>query len=530
MPVITKRDFLIAIGATVAASGASGLLLPARAAASTPDWATLPDGSAPKHGGKLVYAQTYPNWAIGSSDRGEHPYFWIDLLTRSVWNCLTWVDHDYTVRPELATSWSAADETMAVWDFSLREGVRFHNGQEMTSEDVVSSFKAHIEQRGSGFAFNWIEKIEATGPYSVRMHLTSGYAEWPYVVAEYRLVIWPAGDAESRGFDGIGTGPYRLIDVDNKRGFRAVRFDDYWMEGRPYADEIEGYITASQAAINGFRAGQFNAVFNIDPTTAGQFRDDGGVVHTSPGGDQFLLTMPKNIDMVWNDPAVRKALSLSIDREAINRIVYNDPGTWVGNDTHMTALNPEFLPREVAEDVDEARRLLAEAGYPDGVTLPAIVFCPSFPEEPRIMAIVSESVRRAGITLEIREMPCDGFSDYTMAVNAPVGRPRRSLVGPRNPSINMGRMDIAGGSTEAGGWDGELADRYSTLFAQAVAEPDDVKRFVMYQELQRIAHEDTPAIMLGGRRNMLAHRPEVVNLRSHSQNWSSRFDDFWIDI
>lgn len=84
MPVITKRDFLVAIGATVAASGASSLLLSGAAAASTPDWAALPAGSTPSHGGKLVYAQTYPNWAIGSSDRGEHPYFWIDLLTRSV--------------------------------------------------------------------------------------------------------------------------------------------------------------------------------------------------------------------------------------------------------------------------------------------------------------------------------------------------------------------------------------------------------------------------------------------------------------
>lgn len=528
MPTITKRDFLLAIGATVAASGTSSLLMSGRAYAGTPDWATLPAGATPKHGGKLVYAQTYPNWAIGSSDRGEHPYYWIDLLTRSVWNCLTWVDHDYTVRSELATDWAPADETMAVWDFTLREGVRFHNGKEMTSEDVVSSFKAHVAQRGSGFATNWIADVEATGRYSVRMHLTGGYAEWPYVVAEYRLTIWPAGEAESLGFDGIGTGPYQLIDVDNKRGFRAVRFDDYWMEGRPFADELEGYITASQTAINGFRAGQFNAVFNIDPTTADQYRDAGGEVHMSPGGDQFLLTMPKNIDMVWNDPKVRKALSLAIDRDAINRIVYNDPDSWVGNDTHMTALNPEFLPRDIAQDVDEARRLLAEAGYPDGVTLPTIVFCPSFPEEPRIMAIVSESVRRAGITLEIREMPCDGFNDYVLAVNAPVGRPRRSLVGPRNPAINMGRMDFAGTSTEPGGWHGEMAERYSTLYAQAVAEPDDARRFEMFQELQRIAHQDTPAIMLGGRRNMLAHRPEVVNLRSHSQNWSSRFDDFWI--
>lgn len=530
MNTVSKRDFLriLGMGAVTVGAGALWSAGPATAAA-LPDWAALPAGTTPRTGGKLVYAQTYPNWALGASDRGQHPYYWIDLLTRSIWNCLTWVDHDYTIRGELAESWEATDDSMAVWDFQLREGVSFHNGQEMTAEDVASSIKAHVAQKGSSFINQWIREVETTGPYSVRMHLTSGYAEWPYVLAEYRLVIWPAGEAESLGFEGIGTGPFRLVDVDNKRGFQTVRFEDYWMEGRPFVDELEGYITSSQTALNGFRSGQFNAVFNIDPTTAGQFESMGGAVHKSPGGDQFLLTMPKNIDMVWNDVRIRRALTLAIDREAINTIVYNDPGTWVGNDTHMTALNLEFLPRETANDVEEARRLLAEAGYRDGITLPTIVFCPSFPEEPRIMAIVAESVRRAGITLEIREMPCDGFNDYALAVNAPVGRPRRSLVGPRNPATNMGRMDVAGASTEMGGWHGDNAEAYSTLYAKTVAEPDERKRFEMYRELQRIAQEDTPAIMLGGRRNMLAHTPEVKNLRSHSQNWSSRFDDFWIE-
>lgn len=531
MNIITKRDFLrfLGVGAMVAGAGPS-LGSRAAQAGAVPDWAVLPEGTEPRHGGKLVYAQTYPNWAIGSSDRGEHPYYWIDLLTRSIWNCLTWVDHDYALRGELATSWEPVDETMSKWDFRLREGVLFHNGLEMTAADVVSSINAHVAQRGSGFVVQWVENVEALGKYTVRMNLVAGYAEWPFAMADYRVVIWPAGEAESLGFDGIGTGPYKLVEIDNKRGFRAVRNDNYWLEGRPYADEVEGYIATSQTAINGFRSGQFNAVFNIDPTTAGQFESAGGLVHRSSGGDQFLLVLPKNIDMVWNDVRVRRAITLAIDRNAINTIVYNDPNSWVGNDTHMTALNPEFLPRETPYDIDEAKRLLSEAGYPDGITLPTIVFCPSFPEEPRIMAIVAESLKSAGIELELREMPCDGFNDYNLAVNAPVGRPRRSLVGPRNAAINLGRMDITyAGGNENGGWTGTLAEAYFELYARALAEPDDDKRIEMYHELQRLAQEDVPAIVLGGRRNMLAHASNVSNLRSHSQNWSTRFDDFWID-
>jgi peptide/nickel transport system substrate-binding protein len=497
------------------------------AGGALPDWAALPGGAAPKTGGKLVYGQTYPNWAVGTSDNGKHPHFWIDLLTRSIWNCLLWVDHDFNLQGELAESWEPTDETLKVWDFKLREGVMFHNGKEMTSEDAVASIDAHVAQKASNFLNKWFEKAEAQGKHGLRITLNAGYAEFPYALAEYRLAIVPAAAPDVILTDGVGTGPYKLVEVDNRRGFKAVRNENYWLKGRPFVDELEGYVVNSQTAINGFRSGQFNAVFNIDPTTAGQYESAGGIVHKSTGGDQFLISLPKNLDLVWNDPRIREAISLSIDRNAINTIVYNDPGTWVGNDTHMSGLNREFLPRTKPYDPERAKQLLAEAGHPNGLDLPTIVFCPSFPEEPRVMAVVTESLKKNGINVEIREMPCDGFSSFVTQVNAPFGRPARSLVGPRNPAINLSRLVT--NDSETGSWTGAKGDEYRALYAKAIAEPDAEKRFEMYQELQRIAQSDTPAIMLGGRRNMAAHAPAVKNLKSHSQNWSSRFDDIWIE-
>lgn len=526
---ISKRDFLRLLGFGASTLGLQSMLGSFAFAqdGALPGWAALPDGAVPKTGGKLVYAQTYPNWAVGTSDNGKHPYYWIDLLTRSVWNSLVWVDHYYNLQGELAESWAATDETLKVWDFKLREGVLFHNGKEMTSDDVVASFNAHIAQKGSGFITKWFEKIEAQGPYAVRFTLNAPYAEWPYALAEYRLVVVPAAEPEVIFTDGIGTGPFKLVEVDNRRGFKAVRNENYWLTGRPFLDELEGYVVNSQTAINGFRSGQFNAVFNIDPTTAGQYETDGGIIHKSAGGDQFLIALPKNLDIAWNDPRVRLAVSLSIDREAINSIVYNDPGTWVGNDTQMSGLNAEFLARDKAYDVEAAKKLLAEAGYANGIDLPPVVFSPSFPEMPRIMAIVVESLKKAGINMEIREMPTDGFDAYVKSVNEPYGRPSAGVVGPRNAAINLGRM--VANEQEKGAWTGESADAFAKLYAETIAEPSAEKRLGMYQELQRIIQSDTPAIVLGGRRNMLAHAPTVKNLKSHSQNWSSRFDDVWIE-
>ena len=396
----------------------------------------------------------------------------------------------------------------------------------MTSDDVVSSMVFHA-MGGVGLIGGQVDRVEAQGRYGVRFFLKSPNAEFLHSVAEYRAMIFKAADPETIGFDGIGTGPFKLVEIDNARQFRSVRNEDYWAEG-PFLDELRGVIAVGNAAINGYRAGQMNAVFNIDPGQIGQFEDAGAEINAAPSGDQFWLVMPKNLDFPWNDQRVRQAMSFAIDRRRINEIVYGDPDGWTGNDTHMNGVNAEFLPRTIERDVARARALLAEAGYGEGLTLPAMAFCPSFPEEPRIYPLVSESLAEVGITLVFEERPCDGFNPFVTAVNAPIGRPRRNLVGPRNPFINLSRLSPRNAS-EPGGWIGAGAERYDALLLEAVGTADPARRLELYHEAQRIAQDEVPGIMLGGRRNMVAHSPEVKNARSHSQNWSSRFDYIWID-
>ena len=109
-------------------------------------------------------------------------------------------------------------------------------------------------------------------------------------------------------------------------------------------------------------------------------------------------------------------------------------------------------------------------------------FTASFPEEPRIFPIVTESLRAAGITLRFEERPQDGYNQYRLAVNAPVGRPARSLVGPRNAAISLQRMTAANPS-EAGGWSGPASQQYDALYVQAIGTKDDARRAEIYREI-----------------------------------------------
>lgn len=480
----------------------------------------------PRRGGRFVYTNTYPNNRVGDARNGRHPYYLLDLNTRTSYNGLTWVDEGLEVKPELATGWEGSAD-QKVWDVSLREGVRFHDGRDMTADDVVASFKFH--QANTSFA-RQIVKVEKTGTHRVRMTLDESNSEFPYILAEYQLMIMPAAPLDTIGLSGIGTGPFKIVALDPKRRIVTERFEDYWRKGYPYVDALE-VVSASgrmESALNGFRANMYDAVLGVDPGLLPDLeRIPGTQVDYSDAGDQALMILPKHEGSVFNDKRIRQALALAIDREKVARIVYGTQTGWVGNDSHLAPANKEFLPRKVKRDVAKAKALLAQAGYPNGITLPTFYFTASWPEIPRVFQVVAQSVKDAGITLPIEQRPSDGYRDWRVEDKEKT-RKHRFAYGPsgvRNPAVSLYRMRPD--NNESGYWSGPACEEYMRLYAQATAEKDAGKRRAIYVRMQEILHDDVPAIHPVGRKNMLIRKPHVRGLKNHSQWWSIRFDEVW---
>lgn len=513
---MNRREMITAVGAALAGLGLRDVLGPTGAHAQP----------APKRGGKFVYTNLYPNNRMGDAKNGRHPYYLLDINTRSAFNGLAYVNDRLQVEPELALSWTPSDDLKA-WDIQLREGVAFHNGRDMTADDVVSSFAFHKAK--TSFA-RQIDRVEKTGAHRVRMHLVKPNSEFPFILGEYQLMIMPAAPIETIGLDGIGTGPYRIVDLDPKRRLVMERNERYWRKGLPYVDRFEVASSPGrmESALNGFRGGQFDAVLGVDPGLLPELeRLPGTVISTALSGDQALMILPKHEGSPFNDRRIRQALSLAIDREKIVRIVYGGKTGWAGNDSHLTPSNPEFLPLAAKRDVARAKRLLAEAGYPNGITLPTFYFTASWPEVPRVFQVLAQSVKEAGITLPIEQRPSDGYRDWRVEDKAKT-RKHRFAYGPagvRNPGVSMYRMRPD--NNESGYWSGPACEEYMRLYDEAVVEPDALKRKFLYVRMQQILAEDVPAIHPAGRRNMLIHRKNVHGLANHSQFWSIRFDEVW---
>jgi hypothetical protein len=173
------------------------------------------------------------------------------------------------------------------------------------------------------------------------------------------------------------------------------------------------------------------------------------------------------------DRRIREALSLALDREAIVRIVYAGKFGWVSNDTHMAGVGGDFLPKDGIRDVAKAKKLLAEAGYAGGITLPTFYYSTYYPEIGRVFQVASESVKEAGITMPIEERPFDGYRKWRVEDKKHTRKHRFAMgpVGPRNPAANLFRMARPTYAVRKGDGDGGSGGAARHLSRDAAVAP-----------------------------------------------------------
>jgi peptide/nickel transport system substrate-binding protein len=247
------------------------------------------------------------------------------------------------------------------------------------------------------------------------------------------------------------------------------------------------------------------------------------------GGYHFVVQLPKHQGSPFLDKRIRQAFAFAVDRDAIVRIVYGGSAGWVGNDSHLVITDPNFLPRPIRRDVARARALLAEAGFPNGITLPTLYYSPQLPEVPRYFQVLQESVREAGITVPIEERPNDGYFRFRTGDADPsrgnYHKFAMTAVGSRNPGISLFRMRNE--YVESGYWSGPEHDRYMALYRRAMVTRSADARKEIYHAMQRILHEEVPALLPAGGNTYLVHRSNVKNMVFHPQIWSIRFEGIW---
>jgi peptide/nickel transport system substrate-binding protein len=252
---------------------------------------------------------------------------------------LTFTDPRGRIVPWLATSWKPnADAT--VWTFQLRKGVRFHDGQEMTSKDVVASMKQYVGAKESNAGLTpyfAAAGVSAVGKYGVRFRLKLPLGVFPYLLSQttYQAIVQRASDAAKPGTwvksGMIGTGAFKLKKLVEKRSAELVRHDRYW-GGRPPLDGVKvTYFTGSAPLVLALRGGQIDLAMQLSAQEVQPFKNNSKFkTYTIPTSTHRQICM-RSDQGVLRDPRVRRAIALCSNRpELVSKVMLG--AATIGND------------------------------------------------------------------------------------------------------------------------------------------------------------------------------------------------------
>ncbi|SLN36526.1 Periplasmic dipeptide transport protein precursor [Roseovarius albus] len=476
---ITRRHFMqhaTAAGLSVAAASAL--------------WTNEVSAATPEKGGSFRLGVHDGNTS-DTMDMGKYQSVGEIQLGHTFRSFLTEITSDNKLGGDMATGWEASPDAKQ-WTFELAKDASFHDGRPFTAKDAIASLNHHRGEGNTSAAASLlanITDITADGDHSIVIDLDQGFADLPWVLADYHLTMVPAKeDGTAEWETQMGAGPYKIVDHDPGVGTFMERHDGWHREGA-YFDKVEHAIlndpNARQTALV---SGDVDAITSVDLKTLSLLARAPNVeVENVASGS--AITMPMFCDQApFDDVNVRLALKHAINREDIvEKILF---GTGIpGNDFHVSPNMPYWPDIEQRQyDPDKAKWHMKEAGL-DSLSVELSAADSVLPGAVDMCVLFSEHAKAAGIDLKAIREPNDGYwSDVWL---------KKPFVfvkwGARPTPDNMLTLAYKGDAPwNESHWQNE---RFDELLLQAKAELDETRRAEMYREMCQLSRDDGGTII-----------------------------------
>ncbi|PHK94637.1 ABC transporter substrate-binding protein [Pseudoroseomonas rhizosphaerae] len=462
------------------------------------------------------------------------------MLSAHMFEGLTRRDENARIRPALAESWRLVDDT--TWEFTLRQGVRFHNGEALTAEDVAYSIRrVPTVQSPSSFAVytRAITGMEVVDDRTIRLKTASPYPLLPNDLSQIFIIPRSLGEnVASAAFNSdqvaIGTGPFRFVRYAPNDRVEMVRNDAYWGD-KPEWEKVDyRIITNNGPRVAALLSGDVAMIDNVPTPDIAKLRSDNRVTLVEGtslrliflGLDVFRdgatpdITGPDGEALARNplqDRRVREALSIAINRPAIAQRVMEGAAVPAGQFMPEGAFGYEPAIPVPAYDVNRARALLAEAGYPKGFTVTLRGPNDRYVNDAQILQVVAQMWTRIGVRTQVDAQPLatligrlsrNEASAYLLGWSNSLGEPStslRAILGTRAPEKGLGLSNY-------GRYSNPEMDR---LTAQGLATLDEGERERLHRQAMKLAMEDVAIVPLHtqksvwGLRRGLTYTPRV---------------------
>lgn len=435
------------------------------------------------------------------------------MLTQAIFSNLTRVDENLEPKPQLARSWET-NPAHSVWTFRLHQGVKFHNGRELTADDVVFSIERILDpktaSRGAK-ALGPIKKVVAKDRYTVVFELTGAYADLPLQLGNTFARIVAKENVDKIGTEPIGTGPFKLKEYSPGSRVILARNPDYFEKGLPYLDEVQQvYLKEYAAQVSAISTGEIHVMYLVPEEVIGQLKKDAGVRVLEVPSPSF-----QSIEMFMNqkpfsDVRVRTALRLAADRKAMMEASTGGHGV-LGNDVPVPPFSKWYnkaLPQR-ERDTARARQLLADAGYKNGLDL-TLYTSTGRPGMEEAAVAFRESARDANIRVRLESVDLARLyseflrkpKEFTLVQVNWFGRPTiDEMITPFMFTKSVWNfMEYSN-------------PRVDALLTDALGTTDFDKRRRLYDEVQKVLWDEGPWLVAYFRNYLSAVRTNVKNYK-----------------
>jgi peptide/nickel transport system substrate-binding protein len=459
----------------------------------------------------------------------NQPEYWTDQL---MYDYLLMLDQDLLIQPALATEWDVSDDGLT-WTFQLRDGVRFHNGRDLTADDVKYSFARIMDpETASAQASNFsvVKAVEAPDPQTVVIHLASPNVVLPSILADPRSAIVAKEIVEATGDlsqTDAGSGPFTFDGLGADGSATLVRNDDYWQENRPYVDRVVLQPIPESATRNtALRTGDVDMVTFVTANFISLLRQDPNVVipELATSGQYYYLLM-NSAEEPFSDLKVRQAIFHALDRNVITQVSLAGEGVpllaaaippW-----HWAAAEPVYT----APNLDQAKQLLSESSQPDGFEFTLRVWSPQDYAQ-RSAQLIQEQLAPLNIKPNI-ELQADWATYWTPVQDGKFQATIQGTGGNTDPDVWLYEPFHTGGSKNYTNYSNPEVDK---LLDEGRQTADQEERKRIYQEAQAIIATDGPMAFLYNMNQTEAWQSYVkgfyhvptMNLQALTQTWLKR--------
>ncbi|MFY8047866.1 MAG: ABC transporter substrate-binding protein [Erythrobacter sp.] len=456
---------------------------------------------------------------------GPSEYLAVDMI----YSGLTRLDPNMTPQPELAISWTAAPDAKA-FTFRLRPGVTFHDGSPFTAADVVATFKAILDPATKSPArsvLDMIADIAAVDPGTVLFTLNVPYADFPVSVAHANARIVSAA-ALARPLTELdtranGTGPFKIDSFDSARMLRLVKHPGYYRPGQPYLDAIEMYLFPDLAAeTQNFLSGAMDVMLDVQQADFKRIAAARGVTALRVPSGRFVNIVMRQDSKPFDDVRVRNALAHAVDRSMLVDLVLDG----LGRPAADNCISPGY--RFLADspippyDPPRARRLLAEAGYPQGIKIPLI--CSNRPAiRSQVGVAVKQMAAPAGFDIDVQTIPHDTYlANVWRKGNFYIGfwgmQPTEDAAFTLLFTTDAAFADTAWNNKE-----------FDALVARGRSSVDEAERRGIYAQAQALMIRDRPSIIPFFQDVLTASRNVVKGWTAHPLSRTFYVENVWVD-